>query len=309
MLVAILNLTLWFNAEHPTQVQDAVASPPESPSVIYEDTQHLSTLKALDESHKSEQRTSLSHQEGIALILDDVGYDLDALERVLKLPYPMAISIIPNAPHAVRAAEMAHAAGHVVMLHLPMESANPRYSYRMDNAFLRSGMSRDDVRRIMLAELARIPYVEGVNNHMGSRLTSLQEPMRWVMGVCREQGLFFVDSRTSKDSVAAKIAKQEGLVWGERRVFLDNSLKKKDLEESWRGAKRKLNHHIPVIVIAHPHDATLTFFETYVKTVDAQHILPLKQLLFAGHAAPVATSKPLNRQPFTGSIHAESNTN
>jgi len=158
MLLAVLSLTLWFNTEHPTPVQDAVASLPESPSIIYEDTQHLSTLKTLDETKKNEHVMVSPHQ-GMALILDDVGYDLAALERVLKLPYPIAISIIPNAPHAVRAAEMAHAAGHVVMLHLPMEPANPRYSYRMDNAFLRSGMGRDDVRRIMLADLARIPYV------------------------------------------------------------------------------------------------------------------------------------------------------
>jgi len=133
--------------------------------------------------------------------------------------------------------------------------------------------------------------------------------MRWVMDVCREQGLFFVDSRTSKDSVAAKIAREEGLVWGERRVFLDNSLLEEDLKESWRAAKRKLSNRRPVIVIAHPHNATLNFFETYVKTVDAKRILPLKEILFAGHAAHVVTSELLNKQSFTGNIHAENNTN
>jgi len=306
--LVVLGLTLWLGAEHNQRAQGSVVSLPESPPVIYEDIQRLSALKVLDKVQKHEQRMGSSHQ-GIALILDDVGYDLEALKRVLKLPYPVAISVIPNAPHAVRAAEMAHAAGHIVMLHLPMEPSNPKYSHQMDDAFLRVGMTRDDVRRIMLADLVRIPYVSGVNNHMGSRLTTLEVPMRWVMDVCREQGLFFVDSRTSKDSVAAKLAREVGVSWGERRVFLDDSLRAEDMEASWLLAKRKMSHHIPVIMIAHPHEATLNFLETHVGTNDMHPILPLKRLLFAGHTTHIAENKSLNMRQSMGSIHAENNAN
>jgi len=307
VLLVVLGLTLWLGAEHNHQTHDSVVSIPESPPVIYEDIQRLSALKVLDAVQQHEQRTGL-HQ-GIALILDDVGYDMEALRRALRLPYPMAISVIPNAPHAVRAAEMAHAAGHIVMLHLPMEPANPKYSHQMDDAFLQVGMGRNDVRRIMLADLGRIPYVSGVNNHMGSRLTTLEIPMRWVMSVCRERGLFFVDSRTSKDSVAAKLAREAGVSWGERRVFLDDSLKVEDMEASWRLAKHKMSRHIPVIMIAHPHDATLNFLETHVGINDVHPILPLKQLLFAGHTAHIAGNKSLNMRQPAGSIHAENNIN
>jgi len=288
ILLAVFSLMLWAGRNH--HQKSSVASTPEASSVIYEDIQRLSSLEEhTGETQKTKQ--NLSPDYGIALILDDVGYNLEALKRALKLPYPMAISVIPNAPYAIRAAEMAHASGHVVMLHLPMEPSNPRYSLRMGDAFLRAGMSQDAVRRIMLDDLARIPYVSGVNNHMGSRLTELETPMRWVMNVCHERGLFFVDSRTSKDSVAAKLAREAGLLWGERRVFLDNSLKMEDLEASWQAVRRKASHHIPVIVIAHPHNATLDFLETRVRSGDANRILPLKRLLFAG------------------SIHVENNAN
>jgi len=308
VLLTILGLTLWLGAERPEQARSSMASLPGSPSVAYEDVQHLSALKAPDEVQRVEPRMHAPHQ-GMALILDDVGYDLVALERALKLPYPVAISVIPNAPYAVRAARMAHAAGHIVMLHLPMEPSGSKYSHQMDNAFLRVGMDRNDVRRIMLDDLARIPYVAGVNNHMGSRLTTLEAPMRWVMNICRERDLFFVDSRTSKDSVAAKLAREAGVSWGERRVFLDDSLRAEDMEASWRLAKRKMSHHIPVIVIAHPHEATLNFLETHVETNSVYPILPLRQLLFAGHTARVAKNKSLGMHPSVGSIHAENNAN
>ncbi len=309
VLLAILGLILWAGVEHHHRMQQRpVVSLPESSPVIYEDTQHLAALKIMDGVRKHEWQAGLSRQ-GIALILDDVGYNLRSLRRALNLPYPIAISVIPDAPYAVRAAEMAHAAGHVVMLHLPMEPANPKYSHRMDSAFLRVGMSQGDVRRIMLGDLAHIPYVAGVNNHMGSRLTTLKVPMRWVMNVCRERGLFFVDSRTSKDSVAAKLAREAGLTWGERRVFLDNSLRMKDMEASWQAARREASHHIPVIVIAHPHSATLDFLETYVKSGDANRILPLKRLLFAGRTARFVASGSSNVRPSVGSIHVGTNAN
>jgi len=308
MLLAVLGLTLWLGAKHHQRIQQSARSLPESPPVVYEDIQRLSALKVIDAVHKHERQSGAPHQ-GIALILDDVGYDLNALKRALKLPYPVAISVIPNAPYAVRAAKMAHAAGRMVMLHLPMEPSNPKYSHQMDNAFLRVGMNRDEVRRIMLSDLARIPYVEGMNNHMGSRLTTLETPMRWVMNVCREQGLFFVDSRTSKDSVAAKLAEEAGLTWGARRVFLDDSLNSKDLEASWQLARRKVSRHIPVIVIAHPHDATLNFLEAHVGANDVRPIFPLKRLLFAGHTAHLAENETPGPSPSMGSIHAENNAN
>ncbi len=302
ILLLALGLMVWLGAGSQRPTQGSIAFSPKPP-VVYEDMQHLSSLKALDRARKTEQKAHPSRQ-GIALILDDVGYNLKELKRALKLPYPIAISVIPDAPYAVRAAKMAHASGHIVMLHLPMEPSNPKYSHRMDNAFLRVGMSRDDVRRIMLDDLARIPYVTGVNNHMGSRLTALKAPMRWVMNVCREKGLFFVDSRTSKDSVAAKLAREAGLTWGERRVFLDNSLRMKDMEASWQTAKREASRHIPVIVIAHPHSATLDFLEIHVKASDVHHILPLKRILFAGRSTRLIASKSLNVRPSAGSIHA-----
>ena len=217
----------------------------------------------------------------MALILDDVGYDLAALKRALALPWPVAVSVLPDAPHAARAARMAHAAGHLVMLHLPMEPANPRYRARMDAGFLRADMSRDEVRRIVLADLARIPFVAGINNHMGSRLTTMERPMRWVMEICREKGLFFVDSRTTKDSVAARMAREAGVAWGERRVFLDDSVAPEALAAAWEAARVRLKRRQPVIVIAHPHPETLDFLEAHAGDL-AGGVLPLPRLLAPG---------------------------
>jgi len=282
-LLAVLGLSLWLAAGHEKRVRAPAASPPQSPPVIYEDMQRLSALKVLGAVRERKQRTGFS-RHGIALIIDDVGYNMDALRRIMALPYPVAVSIIPNAPYATHAAKMAHKAGLVVMLHLPMEPANPKYQRKMDTAFLRAGMEQSDIRRTMLSDLSHVPYAVGVNNHMGSRLTTMEEPMRWVMDICRERGLFFVDSRTTKDSVAARLARTAGLSWGARRVFLDDSLDADDLEASWQLAKRRLHRGGGVIVIAHPHRETLDFLEQQLKEKDTGQIVQLKRLLAVGQS-------------------------
>ncbi|MDQ6993974.1 MAG: divergent polysaccharide deacetylase family protein [Mariprofundaceae bacterium] len=216
---------------------------------------------------------------GIALIIDDMGYDVHALERLLAFSIPLTISILPNGPHAVRVANMTHQAGQMVMLHLPMEPMGEHYRNRMDNSFLRVGMDETTVRKMMLADLARIPYIEGINNHMGSRLTSMIEPMTWVMQVCREKKLFFVDSKTSSKSLAATVAKQYGLSWGSRSIFLDDSVKLDALEKSWKKIERCVQRQQHCIVIAHPHRQSLDFLESKLSVLQHWPVYPLRSML------------------------------
>jgi len=249
---------------------------PAAPAVVFEETGHESVAPAPEEEAMP---APPAEHHGIALILDDVGYDLPALHRALALHLPLTIAILPESPHAAKAAELAHKAGYPVMLHMPMEPANPRYSKKMDDSFIRVGMKREEVRRLMNGALVKVPYVVGVNNHMGSRLTALEQPMRWVMEVCREQKLFFVDSRTNKDSVAARLAREAGLRWGQRRVFLDDSVQPELLEKSWNAARKRLKRDGSVIVIAHPHHETLDFLEHKLTRADRASMVPISALL------------------------------
>ena len=216
---------------------------------------------------------------GIALVIDDVGYDLPALRRVLALRIPVAISIIPDTPHAKEAAEMAHKAGQVVMLHMPMEPENPHYRERMDDSFLRGDMSEDTMKKMLLHSLGKVPYVRGMNNHMGSFLTSMPEPMAWVMQFCRDHQLFFVDSKTSSKSVASDIAASFGLTWGSRRIFLDNSVKEDDIKQAWLSAERCAKRQGGCIVIGHPHPETLNFLEQQMSHVNPKMMRVVTDLL------------------------------
>ena len=278
-LLAVLLLTLWLGEDSANK--QAISPQAMPPAVVFEEF-GLHDNEPPQPLAKEKMKLPImpGKQHGIALILDDVGYDLRALRRALDFHLPMAIAILPNAPHAAKAAQLAHEAGYPVMLHMPMEPANAHYRKLMDDSFIRIGMPREKVRQMMAEALAKVPYVEGVNNHMGSGLTALEEPMRWVMEVCRERNLFFIDSRTNKDTVAAKIASDVGLRWGERRVFLDDNVEPELLKKSWRKTRTRLAKDGFVIVIAHPHRETLDFLQQAVTADDRAAMVPLNSVLF-----------------------------
>jgi len=221
---------------------------------------------------------------GISLILDDVGYDVPALRRILRLHVPVAISVIPDAPYARQSAIIAHRADQMVMLHLPMQPESEKYAHNMSSAFLHADMDQAELRSTFISDLALVPYVQGVNNHMGSALTQMEQPMRWVMQVCMEQGLFFVDSKTSASSVAGRIASEMGLERANRRFFLDHDLDPNALKIAWEKARVCARKGHRCIIIGHPHPETVAFLEQHLSADDRAMIVPLKGLLHPASA-------------------------
>ena len=213
--------------------------------------------------------------EGIVLIIDDVGYDMVALDRLLALPFTTAIAVLPDSPHALDAASAAHGAGRMVMLHLPMEPETPKYRQKMGPWFVRGDMNEAEVRTLFERALERVPFAVGMNNHMGSFLTEQADSMRWIMNYCRERGLFFIDSKTSSKSVAADIAREAGIAWASRQLFLDHHPEPEALQKAWNSALKCQQKHRVCIVIGHPYPTTLDFLEHGIKEADRSKIVPL----------------------------------
>ncbi len=157
----------------------------------------------------------------IALIVDDMGNSEEALDELLGLGQPVTVSILPYSPYALETASRAHDKGLEVLLHLPLESLNGNGSESGTEGLIRSGMSDEEIRSLVGEELDRIPYVRGVNNHMGSKITADAAMMREILEPIRERGLFFLDSRTSGKSVAYDVAVGMGIPAVSRQVFLD----------------------------------------------------------------------------------------
>ena len=148
------------------------------------------------------------------------------------------------------------------MLHLPMEPKNYP-SLNPGPGALLTEMDETDIRRILEAHLSRIEGSRGVNHHMGSRFTERNDKMGIVLRELKKRNLYYIDSRTTKETVALEMAKEMGLPSGRRHVFLDNELSPKRIRfqvERLLGMARRSG---TAIGIAHPHKETLKALKEY----------------------------------------------
>ncbi|WP_300541721.1 divergent polysaccharide deacetylase family protein [Maricaulis sp.] len=197
----------------------------------------------------------------IAIVIDDVGLDPAAARRTVALDVPLSVAILPYADAAARISGEADAAGHDVLLHMPMEPvglADPG-----PNA-LRVGLSDTDLAARMRWSLARVPDAVGVNNHMGSRFTADPRAMRVALEAIAEQDPLFLDSLTTGQSRGRAVAEGLGLRALQRDIFLDHVIDAGAISARLAEAEDLARTRGWSVVIGHPHGATLDVLENWI---------------------------------------------
>lgn len=157
----------------------------------------------------------------VAIIIDDFGNGMRGTEEMFALPVKITAAVMPFLSTTEQDAKRAHERGYDVLVHLPMEPRQGKPEWLGPGAVLTS-MSDAEVRERVEAALDNVPYAIGINNHMGSKVTGDERVMGIVLAVCRERGLFFVDSHTNYRSIAGKLAREQGLPPVENHIFLDD---------------------------------------------------------------------------------------
>jgi len=202
----------------------------------------------------------------VSIIIDDLG-DRAADVAVLELPSAVALSVLPHTPYGAMLAREAAARGHEVLLHLPME---PVGGQPPGPGVLTSDLDREAFISRLDADLASVPAARGVNNHMGSRLTRQPKQMRWVMTALQAQGdLFYVDSRTTDETVAFQVAGDFGLRRAERDRFLDNVVERDAIRVEFLGLVEEARATGSALAIGHPHPATLAVLVEMLPLLEA----------------------------------------
>jgi len=205
-----------------------------------------------------EERTLLKKEpkNKVAIIIDDMGYSLETIREICSLKVPLTVSVLPYSPLARETAWIAYQSGLEVMLHLPLESINDTENNDIEG-LIHSRMSREEIERMVDSNLEQVPYIKGVNNHMGSKITANRALMDIILQRLMDRDLFFVDSRTSGRSVAYRVAQSLGIPSAFRNVFLDGSNQEeyiqKKLIELFRLAQKKGK----AVGIGHPFKETL----------------------------------------------------
>ena len=216
----------------------------------------------------------------LTIIMYDLGRRTSAAERLLAMSQPVTFSILPVEEHAVKVAEMAHAAGREVLLHVPMEPQGyPAVNPGSDALFVQYDDA--EIRQRFDQLLAKLPHVTGTNNHMGSRFTEDARALAPVMESLQEKGLFFIDSRTTGRSQVTKVAHRYGVPTMDRDVFLDNVAEVDAIVREIRRLEGKARRQGMAIGICHPYPETLEALRQELPGLAARGItiVPVSMLL------------------------------
>lgn len=220
----------------------------------------------------------LTHAETgrIAIVIDDIGYRYTD-KQVLTLPGEITYSILPHTPYGKRIALKANAKQKDVMLHIPMEAENGK---KLGPGALTSTMTQAEIMASLNNSLAEVPFAIGINNHMGSHLTQLDDPMTWTMNFLKQHHLLFLDSKTSPYSKAGDIAKLIGVPVKNRHVFLDNHLTDHYISKQFQTLINHAKSQKVAIAIAHPHPETINALKRLIPTLAKNNIelVPLSEL-------------------------------
>ena len=186
----------------------------------------------------------------LTFVFDDGGQNLSDLQHYLNLPFPIDVAVLPQLRHSVESARRVRSSGrHELLLHQPMQAIN--LSVNPGPGAISPSMTTTDIDAVVRKNLAEIGPVSGLNNHEGSLITESKIKIGKVIEICQQQGIFFLDSRTTVNTAAPQAALELGAKIWERDVFLDNTQNRADILEQIQRGLEVANKNGYAILIGH----------------------------------------------------------
>lgn len=215
--------------------QDKKAVDPAVPKDAQEITKQ--EKKAVEALEATENKTSITNEFSfvteaknnavLVFVFDDGGQNLSQLEKVLALPFPVTVAVLPGLAHSKDSAEKVRRSGNELILHQPMQAVN--LNVNPGPGAITPSMNEEEIRSVLFRNIYEIGPVKGVNNHEGSLITADAEKMSHVMRLLSDEGLYFLDSRTNAGTKIPFVAESLGYSYYERNVFLDNTKVRSDI--------------------------------------------------------------------------------
>lgn len=217
LFVIVLLIVLKKQQDHLKELEDEVVIETEKSTVVPD------TLKQ-ESLDKSPEVTAQVPMRGvIGLIIDDFGYRNDHVSNgFLNLSGKLTYAIIPGHEYSQMFSKKAYDAGYEIIVHMPMENIGKTYGE--EEYALMSYFQDDEIKDRISSAFDQLPESIGLNNHQGSRGTADSRVMTLLAGVIKEKKKFFIDSRTTRNSLAETTMRKYNVQTNKRDIFLDNEL-------------------------------------------------------------------------------------
>lgn len=202
----------------------------------------------LESLAKTTESTNI--QKHVAIVIDDFGNGMKGTDEILSLPIPLTVAVMPFLSTTEKDAKLAYNKGHEVIVHLPMEPLHGKKSWLGPGA-ITTDLTNAEVRKRVNAAIDDVPHAVGMNNHMGSKVTADERVMRIILEVCKERGLYYLDSKTTNKSVVSTLANQLEIPFLENELFFDEQYTTSHIVKQANLLMNKIDKDNEIIAIGH----------------------------------------------------------
>lgn len=207
----------------------------------------------------------------MAVIIDDVGVrNTETAANFCELDQTITLSILPFRPYTSQAVELARATKTPYMLHMPMEPKSSRANPGEGVLLVKDDKSV--IRRKLLKAFRSVQGAGGLNNHMGSKVTENVRTMEIVMEFLSQNNLFFIDSKTTLNTVGYYISNKTGVKSAIIDGFLDVDNSETAVENKLELLAKQALTNGRILVIGHDRPNTLAVLKRKLPELEKKGI-------------------------------------
>lgn len=243
-------------------VVETVEEQAQEPQEVIETPQPVTEANPVETTEKRDR---------VAIVIDDVGLSIPFVREIAQVKAPLTVSFLPYGASGKEQVITLKDAGFEVLVHVPMM---PHVPAALAPVTLSPEMDKEETQSELNKMLDRFEGtgIVGVNNHMGSLLTERAKNMGYIMEVLKKRGMFFLDSKTTGKSAAGKVAKEYGVEYISRDVFLDNKNDYNYIMGQFKQTEKKAHKNGYAVAIGHPYSQTLKALKDWLKEADKNGI-------------------------------------
>ncbi len=203
----------------------------------------------------------------IGIIIDDFGYRNDEIsDGFLQLNAKMTYAIIPGHTYSSLFGKKAIEAGYEIIVHMPLE--NTGKTFGEEDFVLLTSMEDGIIQNRVKKALDQIPKAIGMNNHQGSKASADIKVITNIAKIIKNRNLFFIDSRTTTETIIESTMNFMGVPTARRNVFLDNDDDEEKIKAQLMELAQKASELGHAIGIGHVKAKTLYVLKKYIPELE-----------------------------------------
>lgn len=227
----------------------------------------------------------------IAIVLTGLGLSGAATETAISgMSGAVTLAFSPYADNLERWATKARAAGHELLISIPMEPIDYPEVDPGPQVLLIALSQRENLERLWWT-LGRMTGYVGLIDLMGSRFTQSRDALAPILTAINRRGLLFVDSRGARRSVVGDIAETVSIPWAASSRVIDGQASREAIDQQLNDLERIARDRGRAIGMGSAYPVTLERLASWIPTLAEKGIAIAPVSAVVGIDAPAKSAE------------------